>query len=177
MFPKTCRIFYATTISCAHFSNLAVQRATLYMSTSPNPTGAEHYIHVLDANLWEKEVWFSKLTSSFASTLRDILLRLKGITLLIHLVYPSLRSEPADCGRQDVVAVGRTFPMNICKCVTQPSRNYVQQRAYPLDSRTLGQPLAFNNLPLLPSLFFLQWTVPFQDIKCTLIQGQGAKGS
>ena len=50
-------------------------------------------------------------------------------------------------------AGSRTCLSHICMVLQQPARNHCQQRACPLDSKTLRQPQAFLFQPLPPSLF------------------------
>ena len=52
---------------------------------------------------------------------------------------------------------------HICKVLQQPARNNRQQRAYPLDSKTLRQPQAFLFQPLPLSLF--------NRLCCVLVSG------
>ena len=60
-------------------------------------------------------------------------------------------------------AGSRTCLFHICMVLQQPARNHRQQRACPLDSKTLRQPQAFLFQPLPLSLF--------NSLCCTLVSG------
>ena len=60
-------------------------------------------------------------------------------------------------------AVSRTCLYHICTVLQQPARNHRQQRACPLDSKTLRQPQAFLFQPLPLSLF--------NRLCCALVSG------
>ena len=77
-----------------------------------------------------------------------------SITFFTHLEYTLSLSA---IGRLRLVRRGgagsRTCLYHICMVLKQPARNHHQQRACPLDSKTLRQPQAFLFQPLPLSLF------------------------
>ena len=89
-----------------------------------------------------------------------------SITFFTHVEYTLPLSAR---GRLWLVRRGgagsRTCLYHICMVVQQPARNHRQQRACPLDSKTLGQPKAFLFLfqPLPLSLF--------NRLCCALVSG------
>ena len=87
-----------------------------------------------------------------------------SITFFTHLEY-TLPLSARD--RLRLVRRGgagsRTYLYHICKVLQQPARNHCQQRAGPLDSKTLRQPQAFLFQPLLLSLF--------NRLCCALVSG------
>ena len=82
-------------------------------------------------------------------------------TLVEHTLPLSAR------GRQWLVRRGgagiRTCLYHMCMVLQQPARNHRQQRACPLDSKTLRQPQAFLFQPLPLSLF--------NRLCCALVSG------
>ena len=87
-----------------------------------------------------------------------------SITFFTHVAYTlSLAAR----GRLRLVRRGwagsRTCLYHICMVLQQPARNNRQQRACPLDSKTLRQPQAFLFQPLPLSLFI--------RLFCALVSG------
>ena len=111
---------------------------------------------------------------SCASSLRHILFCVAAvmalvstacsITLLTHVEYTLSLSTR---GRLRLVRSGgagtRTCLYHICIVLQQPARNNRQQRACPLDSKTLRQPQAFLFQPLPLSMF--------NRLCCALVSG------
>ena len=87
-----------------------------------------------------------------------------SITFFTHVEYTLTLSAR---GRLWLVRIGgagsRTCLYHICMVLQQPARNHCQQRACPLDSKTLRQPKAFLFQPLPLSLF--------NRLCCTLVSG------
>ena len=87
-----------------------------------------------------------------------------SITLFTHVEYTLPLSAR---GRLRLVRRGgagsRTCLYHICMVLQQPARNHGQQRAGPLDSKTLRQPQAFLFQPLPFSLF--------NRLYCALVSG------
>ena len=87
-----------------------------------------------------------------------------SITFFTHVEYTLPLSAR---GRLWLVRRGgagsRTCLYHICMVLQQPARNHCQQRACPLDSKTLRQPQAFLFQPLPLSLFNRQC--------CALVSG------
>ena len=87
-----------------------------------------------------------------------------SITFFTHVEYTLSLSAR---GRLRLVRRGeagsRTCLYHICMALQQPVRKNLQQRAYPLDSKTLRQPQAFLFQPLPLSLF--------DGLCCALVSG------
>ena len=85
-----------------------------------------------------------------------------------YILYTCLIHPISVCKGQTSVVVrrgagSRTCLYHICMVLKQPARNHRQQRACPLDSKTLRQPQAFLFQPLPLSLF--------NRLCCVLVSG------
>ena len=87
-----------------------------------------------------------------------------SITFFTHVEYTlplSARGRLRLVGRG--VAGSRSCLHQICMVLQQPARNHRQQRAFPLDSKTLRQPQVFLFQPLPLSMF--------NRLRCALVSG------
>ena len=132
----------------------------------PNPTGAEHYIKVLDANMREKSLDSLNILHPLPTCSHYTSIILPKASYFSHML-----NTRASCQNHRTSTLwlmefdsrwaefsSRTFA-NMWR---QPAYNHVQQRAYPLDSRILGQPLAFHHLALCSHCSSFRQTVLFQ---------------
>ena len=86
-----------------------------------------------------------------------------SITFFTHVEYTLPLSARGRLWLVRRGGTGRTCLYHICMVLQQPARNHRQQRACPLDSKTLRQPQAFLFQPLPLSLFNRQC--------CALVSG------